>query len=51
MYSLVTDRFGSHVMRKLMCVLAGWDMLPSQPKSGSNSKVVHTLALPLQCCA
>ena len=36
MYTLVTDRFGSHVMRKLICNLTGWEVLPAQAKNGSS---------------
>ena len=39
LYVMMTDRFGSHAVRKLLCVLAGWDVSPPRKAAATASKV------------
>ena len=45
LYALMIDRFGSHVVRKLLCTLAGWDVVPGRAKAAASAPQASAVQL------
>ena len=42
--ALILDRYGSHVARSFLCLLAGRDVIPAQGKPGSGASSIQVVS-------